>query len=411
MRSTIPVSIVWLFCMAGFGLFFPYFSLYLRENLALSGFEVGVVLGALPMMGVLAQPIWGVLADRTGSRTRILSLLALCAAVGYTSLPLASSFTGVLGLTMLLAVFATPLIPTHIAVTLAVARDLGPNAFGLCRVCGTIGFLIMVVSFPAILDLLEAERGLVALPDGPSEPALAAMFPLAGALVALGGLAAFAIPRRGAVSVPAARGDAYALARHGPYVRVVLFALLGYVLMQGPMTFFPVFITAHGGTLDTVSRMWIPMILLEIPLVAFSGASLARLGPRGLLAVGTIAGGIRWTVCGLAPYSSWVLPMQLLHGVTVAGLVLGAPLYVEQVVPEALRATGQNVLAMLGVSLGGILSNLAMGWFVDHTDPATPYVVSGVGALVLAALIPLLLPPTSRPGPPSSAALSPEALP
>ena len=63
------------------------------------------------------------------------------------------------------------------------------------------------------------------------------------------------------------------------------------------------------------------MLALEIPLVAYSGATLERFGARVLLGVGAFAGGVRWLVCGFATDLTWVWPVQLLHGVVVAGLV------------------------------------------------------------------------------------------
>jgi MFS family permease len=163
------------------------------------------------------------------------------------------------------------------------------------------------------------------------------------------------------------------------------------------MSLFPIFVRAHGGTLDSVSHMWILMLIPEIPLIALSGAGLARLGPRGLLAVGVLAGGLRWTVCGLAPSLAWIYPVQMLHGVVVAGLVIGGPLYVEAAVPERLRSTGQGILAMVGVSVGGISSQLVAGWLLEHVGPNAPYIAGGIGALLLGALVPFLLPPASRP--------------
>jgi MFS family permease len=142
------------------------------------------------------------------------------------------------------------------------------------------------------------------------------------------------------------------------------------------------------------------MLLVEIPLVALSGASLARLGARGLLGMGVVAGGIRWAVCGFMPESPLVYPLQALHGVVVAGLVIGAPLYVEAAVPERLRSTGQGLLAMVGVSLGGIVSNIGCGWLLEHYGPDAPYAISGLAALALGALLPILLPRPSRPAEP-----------
>ena len=77
--------------------------------------------------------------------------------------------------------------------------------------------------------------------------------------------------------------------------------MIGYLCLQGPQIFFPVFVRSHGGDVDTIARMWLPMLALEIPLVAFSGATLERFGARSLLGIGVFAGGVRWLVCGLAP--------------------------------------------------------------------------------------------------------------
>jgi PPP family 3-phenylpropionic acid transporter len=390
------VSLVWFFSLGGLGLFFPFYSLYLRENLGLSGTEVGWVLACLPMVGLVVQPAWGQLGDRTGSRARLLVWIGLGAGAGYAALALGQTFAAMALLTAIMACFSTALIPSTMAVTLAVTRDRGAHAFGFARTWGTVGFLIAVVAFPPLLDWIAPRLGVASRP-GVSEPALALMFPLTGILVAASGIAALALPRTGQIAVRADRGDWRRLIGHAPYLRLLVFAFLAYLVLQGPMGLFPIYIRAHGGSIDTVSRLWIPMLLVEIPLIALSGASLSRVGARGLLGIGVVAGGIRWTVCGFYPESPLIAPLQALHGVTVAGLVIGAPLYVEAAVPERLRSTGQGVLAMIGVSLGGMASNVASGWLLEHHGPDAPYAVAGIGALALAALLPVLLPRPSLP--------------
>jgi MFS family permease len=335
-------------------------------------------------------------ADRTGLRSRVLALIALSAALGYAALALPRDFATLALATAGLALFSMALLPMNVSVTLALARDAGPHAFGLTRVWGTVGFLVAVVSVPPLLDAWQAAQGLTHDPGGP-EPGMHIMFLAGAALTAIGGVVALALPRKGAVALRAPRGDWRRLFRHGPYLRVLVFVLLSFVFLQGPMTFFPVFVRSLGGTLDSVSRLWIPMLLLEIPLIALAGQGLQRFGARGLLAIGVFAGGLRWLVCGLAPDLAWVYPVQLLHGVVVTGLILGGPLYVEQVVPERLRSTGQGVLAMIGLSIGGIVSNLGTGWLLEHVGATAPYLVGGVGGLVLVLLLPLLLPRPHRP--------------
>jgi PPP family 3-phenylpropionic acid transporter len=393
------MSCVWFFCLGGLGIFFPFFSLYLRENAGLSGSQVGVVLAVLPLVGTAAQPLWGQLADRTGTRSRVLVLLSFGAAAGYLALGHAQGFAALLLATALLACFASALVPAAMSVTFALPSADRTHAFGRMRVWGTVGFLFLVVAFPRFLHGLQSKRGLVPIAGGPSEPGLEVMFPITAGFVALGGLLALALPRGGEVGLRAPRGDWRRLLRHRPYVRLLGFTLVAYFFLQGPTSFFPIYVRSLGGTLDSVSNMWILMLSLEIPLVAFAGASLARVGPRGLLAIGTLAGGVRWTACGLLTDLAAVYPFQILHGVVVAGLVIGAPLYVEAVVPERLRSTGQGVLAMVGVSFGAITSHLGSGWLLEHAGPSAPYLVGGIGGLVLAALVPLWLPPVARPAP------------
>jgi PPP family 3-phenylpropionic acid transporter len=182
------------------------------------------------------------------------------------------------------------------------------------------------------------------------------------------------------------------LLRARPLRRLLAFSLGGYLFLQGPTAFFPLFVRDRGGDLTTVGQMWVVMLVLEIPLVALSGAGLRRLGARGLLGIGVLAGGVRWLVCAWSHDLAVLYPIQLLHGVVVAGLLLGGPLYLEMIVPERLRATGQGLLATVGVGLGGILSNAAAGWLIDRIGIDATYAIGGVGGILLGLSVTWVLP-------------------
>lgn len=391
------MALVWFFCMSGLGVWFPFVSLYLHENAGLSGTQVGRVIALMPLVGLVAQPFWGQVSDRAGSRTRVLALLAFGAACGYALVGRARGFPSIAASVAFMALFGAALLPMAFSVTLALARDSSAREVGLTRAFGTVGFLAAVVAFPRLLHRVQDARGLSRVAGSAvSEPGLEIMFPVTGVLIAVAGLLSFALPRGGGEALRAQRGDWTLLFRHGPFLRVLLFGMLAFLCLQGPQVFFPLFVRSLGGSVDDVSRMWILMLTLEIPLIAYSGLTLRRVGARGLLAMGLAAGGLRWSVCGFAPDLAWVWPVQILHGVVVAGIVVGGPLYVEGVVPERLRSTGQGVYAMFAFSAGGIFSNLIAGWLVDHVGAAAPYACGGVGALLLTLSIPLLLPAPRR---------------
>lgn len=398
MPSVLPISLFWFVYFGALGIFFPYYSLYLKENASLTGTQVGMVLSMMPLVSIIAQPFWGQVADRTGERSRLIVLLSLGSAAGYGLLYLAEGFLPILVTTAFMASFATAVIPLSVSVTLAVLRSSGPYGFGLVRVWGTVGFLVLVVSFPWALERYQRMQGLGHNSTSISEPGLEVMFLATGFLILLAALLALRLPRVGVVALRAARGDWRRLLRNRPVLRLLLFAFGAFLFIQGPMGLFPVYVTAHGGSLNTVQQMWILMLIVEIPLIAFSGAGLTRLGARGLLATGVLAGGLRWAVCGLTDSPYIVYPVQMLHGVMVTGLMMGGPLYLERVAPENLRSTAQASLGMVGVGLGGIASNTGAGWLLQHLGTDAPYMIGGAGALIIGALVPWILPRAEKNG-------------
>ena len=390
-----PLSAYWFLYFAGLGVFFPFYTLYLRENAGLSGTEVGVVLATLPLVGMVAQPLWGQLADRSGARSAILAGLTLASAIAYAALARLQGFPAIVVGTAALAVVSTAVIPVSLSVTFAALRGRGPHAFGLVRVWGTVGYLIAVALFPWALHHLAPATA------GGGEPGLAAMFPATAACTVAAAMVWPWLPRRGAAALRAERGEWRGLLGWHPLRRLLAFSLGGYLFLQGPTALFPLFVRERGGDLTTVGQMWVVMLLLEIPLVALSGSGLRRLGARGLLGLGVLTGGVRWLVCAWSRDFAVLYPIQLLHGVVVAGLLLGGPLYLEMIVPERLRSTGQGLLSTVGVGLGGILSNAAAGWLIDHLGMDATYAIGGIGGILLGLSVTWILPEPPRLNPKS----------
>lgn len=395
-RHGLSISLFWLTFFGALGVFFPYYSLYLKENAGLTGAQLGMVLSVMPLVGIVAQPFWGQVADRTGARGRLVAFLTLASASGFVLLGLARGFTFILLAAVFLASFSTPVIPLSVSVALAAFRFSGPHAYGFARAWGTVGFLASVLAFPWALDAAQRWQGLAPAPGGPSEPGLGVMFQGAAGIVLVAGVLALALPREGIAALRAARGEWRALLRNRPMRRLLLVSFSAYLFVTGPMGLLPVYVRSQGGALETVQHMWILMLVVEIPLILCTGMGLKRVGSRGLLAAGVLAGGVRWTVCGLTANPYWIYPVQTLHGVMVTGLMMGGPLYVDSVAPGRLRSTAQSLVAMVGLGLGGIASNTASVWILDRAGARAPYLIGGAGALAVGLALPWLLPRAER---------------
>lgn len=373
----------WFLLMAPMGLMLPYFALYLREDAGLSGTQVGAVFAATPLVGMATQPLWGLFADRTGLRARVLVVLGLGSAAGFLAIGAAAGFPALLVATAAWALFSRGLIPISLSVSIPAFADHA-HAFGFVRALGTVGFSAAMFGLPALLR--RGEQG----------PELALLFPAAAALAALAGLTALALPGGGALALRSAPGEWRSLARNVPFLRLLVLCAGGFLFQNGAIELFPVLVRARGGDLEAVRTMWLWMLAPEVLLVMLLGTTLARFSPRSLLTLGLAAGGLRWLGTAGVESLAWLGPLQALHAVVVLGLMIGAPLYLDAAVPPQLRSTAQAGFAVVSVGIGGATSSLLSGWLLDVGGPAAPCWAAGAGSLLLALVAPRWLPRAAR---------------
>lgn len=380
------IALLWFFTLGGLGMFFPFFSLYLYKDAGLTGAQVGIVLATVPLVGIVAQPAWGQIADLTGRRTRVLSIVLCGGSLGYLLLGLPDTFGEFIAAATLIALFSTSLMPSLWSVSLALVGAGGPRVLGWVRAIGTVGFGVSVGTFPYLAAWLDPEAA------GQGTDALPLIFPLASSLVAVATLLALTLPKTGEVSVRAARGDYRKLLSHGPFVRLLVAAFFAVLCIRGPNAMLPILVHAHGGSIRVISKMWLLMLSLEVPLIAAFGISVRRLSLRGIVMIGVVASAVRWLVSGYTTDLSVMTAAQVLHGVGVWGVIVCIPNYVDAVVPTSLRSTAQAALAMVAFGIGGVISSTLAGWLMDALGPRSPAQLGGTGALLLAVSLYWLLP-------------------
>jgi MFS family permease len=210
------------------------------------------------------------------------------------------------------------------------------------------------------------------------------------------GAIAWRLPATAGLIARAAPRDYLLLLRQPAYRRVLLFTFLSYFSLHGPMIMFPIYVREHGGDVALLGHMWIGMLLVEIPLMLYSGAIFARLGPRLMLSLATAAGALRWAICGVSSNMALVFSVQLLHAAVVTGVLVGGALYVESLVPRRLRSTAQSGLTMFGNGVGGILAGALSGVVLDRLGIDALFLASGLMGLTTAVLGIWLLPAHSR---------------
>src|SRR6185312_13765467 len=179
----------WFVMTAALGVYFPFFSGYLEQTLAFRGVQIGALFAVPPLVSLIAQPFWSYVADRTGSRARVLTLLSFGTASGYALLTLPRSFFPMMCAVTWLSFFSSAQMSMAVAVSLTlIARDAKHVPFGHVRVWGTLGFFLTVLGVPPLVRQLAVHAGT-------SEPAqFHLVFALAGALATCASTIALGMP-------------------------------------------------------------------------------------------------------------------------------------------------------------------------------------------------------------------------
>ena len=342
----------------GFGATVPFLALYFTETIGLTPVRAGGVLLLFSVVGIVAQPLGGVLADRIGRRPVILGGLAVGAAA-VLAFSAASSLWIVAVLSLVWGLGYGVFEPAAGAFVTDVApKRLRTEAFGLWRVVNNAGFAVGP-PLAALIIWLSSLRG---------------TFVFAGATV----LVYLAIAWR---ALPETRpdqveGEPPARFREALHDRLLLILLFGsaiasfiYALFESAL---PVFLNDERGlSIATWGIVFginpVLVAIFQYPISRWS----ARHSTRGVLALGLV-------ILGLSMALVWPFEGIAIVVVVVVVFTLGEMLQfpvasaaAADLAPERLRGSYQGALnlafegswgpaaiiglALIGAGHGGLL--------------------------------------------------------
>ena len=378
-RSIFFMSSFWFFYMAGLGTIFPFISLYLKDHLYLDGIQLGFALAIGPLLGILASPIWGYIADRTGKRKEILLVIVIGSAVGYLLVSKVSIFTHLIICLAILSVFTSPVMPIASALSFGILGKINSIKFGKIRAFGTIGYLIAVILVPQIIIVLGKT-------NQQTSSDLKNIFPIAAILCLASALVLLRITTdKSEISAKLKRKDIKKLLELKSFKKLLIVSFFAFLILSSPISLFPLLIAEKGGDVQMIGLLWVPMLLLEIPLIFYASSFLKVIGAKNFIIIGMLADFIRWTATSFISSLIGLFAFQILHGFVVVGLFIGMQIYVENEIPLTLRSTGQTLLGMT-IGLGSVVSYCWSGFILEHFSIVTPFIISSCLALILSAL-------------------------
>ena len=355
---------------AAIGALVPYLSLYLHAR-GLSPAQIGSVVGMLAVTRIFAPYLWGMAADASGRRMRVVRLTLGGALLCFLALTSVSGFAALCLVIFLYGLFANGTMAQFEVVTFAhlAAQSHG---YSRIRVWGSIGFVVLVLGLGPVLEWL----GIQTLPYW-----IAALF--AGAW-----LVALRIPDA-MVSTAAAQPtpSAWSVARQQPVLALLLACLLAQISFGPYYGFYSLYLEQHGYRKDVIGLLWALGVIAEVVVFWLIPRWLPRLSLRWLFVASQLVTVLRWLVTPLVVGSLVASAgVQLLHAISFGVYHLAAVTLIQRQFPQALQGRGQAIYIGMSYGVGGALGGWGAGQLWSRIDPDLIWVIAAAVAGLAACI-------------------------
>lgn len=335
------------------GALIPYMTLYFSQaKFDLSPSQVGTIVAILPILSIGVQPLWGMLADRTGRvRSWLILSMVSAALISFTFL-VATEYVWIVLLMLAWSVFQCAHIPLVDMMTLDYTTRSRVD-YGAIRLYGSAGFAIAVFMVGRISDTAWG---------------LSSTFILSAVFLLIGG----AIVRGISENRTTHETKVAPLKWSAVITPSFLLFLVGGMLVFGPIYannyYFGLYVTNIGGSTTLVGTLFLVAVLCEIPFMKVAHQIVFKFGNRNVLAGAAFISAIRngWLAMEPPIWVIWIL--AIVQGLVVGLLIPVGLQFVRQLVDRQVSSTAIGIYMALTSGLATAGFNKLSGWIIEYNS-------------------------------------------
>lgn len=330
--------------------------------------QTGILFSIGPAMGIFANLIWGMAADRFQTTKKVITLVLLGELAMILLLFQFRSFPIVFGIMAVFYFFQTPVSGLNDSQILLKIRTSG-KSYASFRVWGSIGFAFSSVLFGMLLkDQMAGKISLICI-----------------LTISVGLILCLLIKdsRGGYKKMDFTGLGGIVLSRKFlMFLFLILLLSIGTKINDG---FLSLYLVDLGASPNVVGLSWMASALSEIPMFILLGRYGDRFRELPLLAFAGLMYGVRFLLMLLPHEPGWIIAIQCMHSVSFGIFLVTALRYIQQIVPDKFRATGQALFNVTWSGLSGLIAGSVGGRIFDVWGGHALYTFAAVTALVAAA--------------------------
>jgi Nucleoside H+ symporter. len=340
---------------AGQGVLLPFLPILFR-NQNFSYGQIGTLLAAGAVVGILTQSLWGYLCDRFQTVKKLLLFQLVTSVILSLFIFRFHTFGTLLLYLTVFYVFYRPL-PTLLDTLTVNAIKGNPARYGHYRMFGSLGFLLAALFSGYFLNWLGLDKGPY----------------LITALIGLTLLCALPVQEAQYVCQTPRFNDLSEFIKKPVVLQFLLAAALLGTTQVANDNFISVHLQALGGSLKDTGLLWTVGVTTEV--LTFVVISYLRLGGKPLYFLRHVAllYGLRWLMMAFLTDVNIILVVQVLHGICYALFITMVQQFLAVIIPDQLRATGQGLMYMTVFGLGGVVGMIGGGLLLERFGSANFY--------------------------------------
>ncbi|HBS46993.1 MAG TPA: MFS transporter [Paenibacillus sp.] len=324
-------------------MFIPFLPVYLGEQ-GLNPAQIGFIIGTGGFVTIIAQPLWGMISDKTRTIRKVLLILLLCSAVTGYFLFDSSSYVRLILFAMLLYFFLMPIDPLAESLNFRISEAAGIS-YGSIRTYGALGYGVMALLTGYVMSYFGSQG-------------MALLF-VAISLTSF--LVSWFMPDAPVTGKPVTLDSLKHFLSNKETLLFLVLIFISSVPARMNDTFLGVYIRELGGSPELVGQSFFIAAMSEIIVFALSFWWLRKGKELIIISISGAFYFLRFFI------SAWILDphllayLQILQILTFPVFYSAAIQYLYSIVPVEWRATGQTVLALLFFGVSGILASYAGG--------------------------------------------------
>jgi PPP family 3-phenylpropionic acid transporter len=363
----LPFQSVYFSLGLSFGVLNPFLSvIFTHDGLSTSVYGTVIAIGMI--IATVAQPVWGVVADRTGNIRLLLVLMSIVPIVfvKLLNVHVVLLLVVVVALYLIFKSSQPSLTDTY---TIAATEHLGP-VYGKVRYFQSVGYGVggYIAGFYI------------------HHHSVASLWWLYVVVALVATFTVFFLPPSGIKKISSATsitsGARQLLLANK---KSFLIFLLGMFLVNGTLaaynTYLPVVYVDLGGSLSSVGLAVLVGAVANVPAMLWANRLIVKMGPIPTMMIGASLFFLRWVLEMVISNPTGVILVQVLHG--SFGLVYVAAVhYVSVNSPREIRATAQTLFGTVAGNVAGIAGNVIDGILLQVFGYQMMYAASAATVVV-----------------------------